>query len=199
MRGYKYVKRGLDIFIAYFSLVFSYIPMLIIAILIYICDGGPVIFRQIRVGKGGRLFVCYKFRTMRNDAPSTLSTEEFKNACDYITPLGAFLRRTSLDELPQLINVLIGDMSIVGPRPLIPEEREMHRTRKNIGVYNARPGITGLAQVCGRDRLPAARKLECDGIYVENMSLSSDVRILIGTVKKVILGDGIKLHRERKY
>lgn len=191
MLKYKYLKRALDIFIAYFSLIFSYIPMLIIALLIYFIDGGPIIFKQLRVGKDGKLFVCYKFKTMRNDAPKNLSTEQFKNSSDYITPLGGILRRMSLDELPQLFNVLCGDMSIVGPRPLIPEETSMHKIRRSNGVYDVRPGITGLAQVCGRDRLSDNRKAECDIIYVKNMHFSSDVRILAGTLAKVFSSDGI--------
>ena len=188
---YVILKRFFDIIIAYLLLLICYIPMIIIALLIKITDSGPVIFRQTRVGKNGRCFVCYKFRTMRCDAPSELSTKEFLNASEYITSFGAFLRRTSLDELPQLFNVLAGDMSIVGPRPLIPNEKEMHVLRKELGVYNARPGITGLAQVCGRDNLEDIRKAECDAIYVTNMCLICDLNIMLSTVKGVIRKDGI--------
>ena len=188
---YVFLKRFFDISIAYILLLISYIPMIIIAILVKIIDGGPVIFRQTRVGKNGRLFICYKFRTMRCNAPSELSTKEFFNADEYITPFGAFLRRTSLDELPQLFNVLAGDMSLVGPRPLIAGEKEMHVLRKELGVYNVRPGITGLAQVCGRDRLDDFRKAECDAIYVSNMCFICDLSIMLTTVKGVIKKDGI--------
>lgn len=192
LKRYKFLKRVLDIIIAYFLLLFLYFPMLIIALSIYVIDGGPIIFKQVRVGKNGRTFVCYKFRTMYTSAPRNLSTEEFKNASEYVTRTGAFLRKTSLDELPQLLNVLAGEMSIIGPRPLIPEEKELHSLRKKTGVYEARPGITGLAQICGRDRLSNERKLECDVIYAENMCLINDIKILKGTVFKIIKGDGVK-------
>ncbi len=192
MRGYKTIKRILDVILAYFGLILAYLPMLIIALSIYFTDGGPVIFKQLRVGREGRPFVCYKFRTMRSDAPKNLSTEQFKNSHEYITKTGAFLRKYSLDELPQLFNVLSGDMSIVGPRPLIPEETTVHSTRKTWGVYQVRPGITGLAQICGRDRLSNERKLECDVIYTQNMCLSNDFKILTTTLLKIIKGDGVK-------
>ena len=188
---YIFFKRFVDIIVAYILLLIAYLPMAVIAFIIKITDGGPVIFRQRRIGKNGRCFICYKFRTMRCDAPSELSTKEFVNAVEYITPFGAFLRKTSLDELPQLLNVLAGDMSLVGPRPLISGEKDMHILRKALGVYNVRPGITGLAQVCGRDRLSDLRKAECDAIYVSNMSFVGDLYIVLTTVKGVIKRDGI--------
>jgi len=192
MKTYRHTKAVFDIILAYFMLLLAYLPMLIISAAIYFVDGGPVIFKQLRIGKGGRPFVCYKFRTMRSDAPHNLSTEEFKNATKYITKTGAFLRKTSLDELPQLFNVLSGDMSIIGPRPLIPEENDIHEIRKKTGVYDLRPGITGLAQICGRDRLSNSRKLECDIIYKENICFATDLKILRGTVTKILKGDGVK-------
>lgn len=188
---YIFLKRFIDITVAYFLLLICYIPMIVIAALIKVFDGGPVIFRQKRIGRDGKVFVCYKFRTMRRDAPSNVSTKDFINAEEYITPLGSFLRKTSLDELPQLFNVLAGDMSIVGPRPLIPNEQDMHGLRKKLGVYTARPGITGLAQVCGRDRLSDDRKAECDAIYVSNMCFSCDLYIIVSTVRGVMKKDGI--------
>jgi O-antigen biosynthesis protein WbqP len=165
---------------------------LIIALLIKIDSKGPVIFKQVRIGLNGKKFVCYKFRTMRTDAPKNLSTEEFKNSEDFITPIGSFLRRTSLDEIPQLFNVLAGDMSIVGPRPLIPHEKEIHAIRKRFDVYSVRPGITGLAQICGRDRLSDIKKVECDAIYVENISFACDIQIVITTLWRVFSKDGVK-------
>ena len=188
---YIFLKRFIDIIVAYFLLLICYIPMIAIALIIKVVDGGPVIFRQKRVGREGKLFVCYKFRTMRCDAPQNISTKDFVNAGEYITPLGAFLRRTSLDELPQLFNVLAGEMSLVGPRPLIPNEKDMHYLRKTLEVYDASPGITGLAQVCGRDRLSDNRKAECDAIYVSNMCFSCDLYIIVSTVCGVLKKDGI--------
>ena len=192
MDNYKFAKRARDVILAYFLLLFAYFPMLIIALSIYIVDGGPIIFKQIRIGKGGKPFVCYKFRTMYTNAPHNLSTEDFKDASEYITKTGAFLRKTSLDELPQLLNVLAGEMSIIGPRPLIPEEKHLHSARKTMGVYKACPGITGLAQICGRDRLSNERKLECDVIYIENLSFINDIKIFKATISKIINGEGVK-------
>lgn len=193
---YRFFKRLLDVIVAYMLLLMCYLPMILIAILIKIDDGGPVIFKQIRIGMRGKSFVCYKFRTMRTDAPSELSTSEFTNANEYITRIGVFLRKTSLDELPQLFNILIGEMSFVGPRPLIKNEYEIHNARKKYGVYSVRPGLTGLAQVCGRDKLSDLRKAECDAVYVTNMSFVSDLNIMVSTVIKVIKREGNAEYKE---
>ena len=193
---YRFFKRLLDVIFAYMLLLMCYLPMILIAILIKIDDGGPVIFKQIRIGMRGKSFVCYKFRTMRTDAPSELSTSEFTNANEYITRIGVFLRKTSLDELPQLFNILIGEMSFVGPRPLIKNEYEIHNARKKYGVYSVRPGLTGLAQVCGRDKLSDLRKAECDAVYVTNMSFVSDLNIMVSTVIKVIKREGNAEYKE---
>lgn len=187
---YRFFKRLLDVMFAYTLLLICYIPMILIAIIIKFNDGGPVIFRQVRIGMNGKSFVCYKFRTMRCDAPSELSTAEFTNAHEYITPIGIFLRKTSLDELPQLFNILVGEMSFVGPRPLIKKERQIHNVRNKYGVYKVRPGLTGLAQICGRDNLSDLRKAECDAIYVTNMSFLSDFNIILSTIIKVIKKEG---------
>ena len=191
-RIYKYLKRILDIIFSYTLLIIFCIPMVVISVTIRLCDGHSAIFKQIRIGKNEKKFVCYKFRTMRTDAPSNLSTNEFSDAYQYVTRTGAFLRRTSLDELPQLFNVLVGDMSFIGPRPLIPKEKEIHKMRKNAGVYNVRPGITGLAQICGRDRLSDQRKAECDAIYSNNINFITDLIIIKKTISNVMSKDGIK-------
>ena len=195
---YAHIKRIFDTVLAYFILLVAYIPMLFIAILIKLTSEGGVIFRQVRIGAGGRRFICYKFRTMRCDAPSNLSTAEFADAESYITPIGRFLRRTSLDELPQLFNVICGEMSLVGPRPLIPEERDMHEKRHELGIYAVRPGMTGLAQIMGRDELEDADKLRYDTEYVSRIGFMTDARIIFCTVAKVISADGIKEDRVRK-
>lgn len=195
--GYRIIKRIIDILLAYFLLFLLYPLMLIIALCIKLYDGEYVIFKQRRVGLDGKPFVCYKFRTMRIDAPSNLSTTEFKDASSYITPIGAFLRKTSLDELPQLINVLCGQMSLIGPRPLILNEREMHKIRMDHGAYSLRPGITGLAQICGRDELDDRRKILCDIIYTQGVSFKTDAYILFLTVGKVINGEGIKCKKNK--
>ncbi len=195
---YAYVKRALDVFFAYMILLVAYIPMLFIALAIKLTSQGSVIFRQVRIGAGGRRFVCYKFRTMREDAPTNLSTAEFADADAYVTSVGRFLRRTSLDELPQLFNVLGGDMSLVGPRPLIPEEKEVHRQRRELGVYAVRPGITGLAQVMGRDMLTDEEKVGYDTEYATEIDFALDVRIILSTFGKVLSADGVGKKAERK-
>ena len=187
---YRVAKRGLDILISYLLLAILYIPMLVIAAAIRLGTGESAIFRQVRVGADGRNFVCYKFRTMRSEAPSDIPTSDFKDAERYVTPVGRLLRATSLDELPQLFNVLVGDMSIVGPRPLIVGESEAHMMRQGSGAYSVRPGITGLAQINGRDMINAVKKVYYDTVYAYNMSFLGDARILFRTVFKVFSRDG---------
>jgi len=191
MKKYLILKRIFDVLISYIFLIFSYFPMLVIALIIKISDGGPVIFKQIRIGLNLRPFVCYKFRTMTIDAPSDISTKDFRDAKRYVTKFGAFLRRTSLDELPQLLNVLAGDMSLIGPRPLIPNEKNVHEMRKRLGVYAVRPGISGLAQVSGRDELDDILKIECDAMYADNLSFKTDLGIAFKTVVNVLKREGI--------
>lgn len=188
---YRYSKRFLDILFSFLLLCFLWLPMLFIAVLIRLTSRGGALFRQIRVGQGGVPFVCYKFRTMYEDAPRNCPTSDFTNAERFVTPIGRFLRRSSLDELPQLWNVLRGQMSLVGPRPLIPCEAEVHAWRMRCGVYQLRPGITGLAQVCGRDRLPDAEKTRLDVRYAKRVSFWEDVRIVAKTVLRVCSGDGV--------
>ena len=195
---YARPKRAIDLLLAYLLLLVAYVPMLVIALLIRLTTDGSVIFRQIRIGAGGKSFVCYKFRTMRCDAPTNLSTAEFTDADSYVTSVGRFLRRTSLDELPQLFNVLCGDMSIIGPRPLIPSERAVHEMRTSLGVYSVRPGISGLAQVFGRDSLGDTEKVIYDAEYVRGMSFISDIKILCITVIKVFACENVGLCGRRE-
>ncbi len=166
--------------------------MLIIFIAVKLDTPGKGIFKQIRVGKNGELFVCYKFRTMYTSAPPCRPSSEFYDAHKYVTPVGKFLRRSSLDELPQLYNVLKGDMSLVGPRPLILAESEVHRSRKQSGVYKLRPGITGLAQVRGRDSLNDTEKVALDTKYLMEVGFISDAKILGETVFRVVRSENIK-------
>ncbi len=190
-RSYTAVKRLFDIIISFVALLFASVPMIIIALIVKFTSKGPVLFRQPRVGKGGKLFNCLKFRTMYTDAPNALATCEFENPERYITGPGKILRKTSLDELPQLLNILKGDMSIVGPRPLIPKETEVHELRTSYGVYTIRPGLTGWAQVKGRDRLDSHSKSALDKYYVENRSFLLDLKILCYTVPKVLFGSDV--------
>ncbi len=188
---YLYLKRILDIFFSAVLLVLLFIPMLILGVAVAATSKGGAIFKQPRIGLNGEIFICYKFRTMYTSAPKNRPTAEFDDAEKYITPIGRFLRKSSLDELPQLINVLKGDMSLVGPRPLIQEEAELHYLRKRCGVYNLRPGITGLAQINGRDMLSSTEKARLDARYSRHPSLPADTRIILKTVGGTVLGRGI--------
>ena len=190
-QAYALVKRLLDIVLASVLLFLLALPMATVGLLIRLTSAGGAIFRQKRIGRGGRTFVCYKFRTMYIDAPKNRPTSDFADAERYITPIGKILRRTSLDELPQLFNVIIGDMSLVGPRPLIADECEMHDMRRRCGVYSVRPGITGLAQVRGRDMLADTDKARYDARYVRRMGVIEDARIIFATLTRAVSGNGI--------
>ena len=188
---YDKIKRALDFFFALLLLLLALIPCGVISLLIIATSRGPALFTQKRIGKGGTPFNCYKFRTMYADAPQYCATPDFQDADSFITPLGKILRKTSLDELPQLFNVLRGDMSFIGPRPLIPEETQIHEARLKKGVYLLRPGISGLAQINGRDRIDAETKVRYDEEYLHNVSFSFDAKILLGTVFGVLRGNDI--------
>ena len=188
MRGYFILKRILDIALAAALLFLLAIPMCFIALAIVLDSDGGAIFRQIRVGRGGREFVCYKFRTMYASAPDRCPKSMLSDPQKYVTPVGRLLRRTSLDELPQLFNVLVGDMSLVGPRPLVAEEGEIHDLRRRCGVYRLRPGITGLSQISGRDDLGDIEKVRLDTRYARSVSLGADARIILGTLRHAATG-----------
>ena len=163
---------------------------LVIAVMIKVESKGPVIFKQVRVGKDSNKFVIYKFRSMRVGTPN-VATKLLNNPYSYITKTGNILRRTSLDELPQLVNIIKGDMLFVGPRPLVCSEYELIDLRKKKGVDKVYPGITGWAQVNGRDELVLEEKVKYDSIYVENRSILFDIKIVLLTFVKVIKREGI--------
>lgn len=183
------MKRFFDFVCSLLAIIILSPILLILSGIILLDSGRPVIFRQQRVGLGNQLFDICKFRTMKQgtrNAP-TAELKEFKHC---VTRCGRFLRKTSLDELPQLFNILRGEMSFVGPRPLIPEEQEIRALRESSGVYRVRPGVTGLAQVNGRDLLTAEQKVAYDAYYVEHHTLAMDIRILFETVAAVLTGKG---------
>ena len=169
--------------------------MLVIVVAIRADSEGRAIFKQRRRGRGGREFICYKFRTMYTDAPAYSPAASFEGYERYVTRVGGFLRKTSLDELPQLFNVLKGDMSLVGPRPLICEEEHIHEQRMRAGVYFLRPGITGMAQVNGRKRLDDDEKLRNDRYYLSNVRLGLDFRILCRTFSNAIKREELENNR----
>ena len=190
-RKYHIVKRILDILISACSLLVLFIPMLILMMCVYIDDPGKVIFSQNRVGKDGKLFKIYKIRTMKASAPGNLSAAEFRDADRFVTRIGSLLRKFSLDELPQLVNVLKGDMSIIGPRPLIAEESRIHELRMQFGVYQTRPGITGLAQINGRNNISVSGKVRWEVKYLEKYGFKEDFSILFSTIPKILLGSDV--------
>ena len=187
---YTVLKRVFDISVSAVALTFLLPLFVIVAILIKLDSEGSVIFSQNRVGKNGNLFKVYKFRTMKVNAPHEMATSDLSDPYAHITRIGRFLRKTSIDELPQLFNVLKGDMSLVGPRPLIMGESDVHKLRMREGVYDVRPGVTGWAQVNGRDCVPAEEKVYFDKEYVIRRSIAFDMLIFAKTVSVVIGGQG---------
>lgn len=193
-RWYRdFFKRGFDIFLSLIALIIFAIPMLIIALWIKVdSPHEKVLFKQERIGIDNVPFTILKFRSMRDDAPHQMATENFENPEMYITRVGKILRKTSLDELPQLLNVLKGDMSIVGPRPLIPKEKYVLKLRDEYGANKILPGITGLAQVHGRDQVTDENKASYDGKYALNVSLLLDASIILKTVSDVVRSRGVR-------
>lgn len=187
----KYLKRLIDIILSACALLILFPILLIISIAIVIDSPGRVLFCQKRVGKGKTHFNILKFRTMRADAPANMPTHELSDPEKWITHTGRFLRKTSLDELPQIINILAGNMSIVGPRPALWNQFDLIEERDKYGANDIRPGLTGWAQINGRDELSIEKKAAFDGEYAQNVSFAFDLRCFFGTVFPVLRGDGV--------
>ena len=188
-----FFKRGFDIFFSLVAIIILAIPMMIIALWIKIdSPREKVLFKQERIGINNVPFTILKFRSMRDDAHNQMTTDNFENPEVYITRVGKILRKTSMDELPQLLNVLKGDMSIVGPRPLIPKEKYVLKLRDEYGANKILPGITGLAQVHGRDQVTDENKASYDGKYALNVSLLLDASIILKTVSDVVRSRGVR-------
>ncbi|MBR1821175.1 MAG: sugar transferase [Clostridia bacterium] len=188
---YTYVKRTLDCLLAALALAALSPLMLIIALIVKATSPGPVFFGQYRVGRNKAHFRILKFRTMRTCAPKNRPTHLMQNADAFITPTGRFLRKYSLDELPQLINILRGDMSIVGPRPALWNQYDLIAERDKYGANGVRPGLTGWAQINGRDELPIEVKARLDGEYVRRMGFLFDLRCVLRTVFSVARAEGV--------
>lgn len=189
----RYIKRALDVLISLVSLLVLSPLFLLIALLIRLDSAGPVIFRQKRYGRHRQLFEIYKFRTMRTDTPSDVPTNDLQQAGSYITPLGRVLRKTSLDELPQLWNILKGDMALIGPRPALWNQYDLMELRDRYGASDIRPGLTGWAQVNGRDYLSRdlEKKARRDGEYARHITFWFDVKVFLLTLVKVVNRQGI--------
>lgn len=186
MAPYAVCKRALDILLAAMGLFLLSPLFFAVAFAVRVDSRGPILFRQVRMGRGMEPFLLYKFRTMSVGAPRDCATSLFVTPERYITRVGAFLRKTSLDELPQLYNVLRGDMSLLGPRPVVLSESDLILRRAHLGVYRVRPGISGLSQVRGRDLLSDREKAALDGRYAARMSFFSDLFLLISTFFAVL-------------
>ena len=189
---YPMLKRLFDITASFFGILLLFPVFIVLICVIKISSPGSAFFKQKRIGRYKEFFDMLKFRTMRTDAPRDIPTHLLQNPYAYITPIGRFLRKTSLDELPQLFHILIGDMSLVGPRPALWNQDDLAAERDKYGANDVRPGLTGLAQIKGRDELPIEVKAAYDGEYVEKMSFLFDLKILFLTVFSVAKGEGVK-------
>ena len=189
----RYFKRALDVLISLLALVVLSPVLALLAVAIKLDSKGPVLFSQKRYGRDQRLFHIYKFRTMRVDTPHDVPTNDLRDPHSYITRLGGFLRKSSLDELPQLWNILKGDMSLIGPRPALWNQYDLMALRRQHGADAIRPGLSGWAQVNGRDELgeDLERKAQLDGEYARNITFGFDVKCLLLTVLRVLDHRGV--------
>ena len=190
-KTYIIIKSIFDILLSLIALIILLPFFVIFAIIIKVESKGPIFFKQKRVGKNKKLFTIYKFRTMRIDTPKDIPTHMLENPELYITKFGKFMRKTSIDELPQLINILKGDMSFIGPRPALWNQEDLIEERDKYGANNIKPGLTGLAQISGRDELEIPVKAKLDGEYVKKVSLLFDIKIFFKTIYKVFKHDGV--------
>ena len=188
---YLKLKRVIDIILSFIGLIILLPVFIVIIIAIIIDSKGPILFCQKRLGKDKTFFYILKFRTMRVDTPKDTPTHLLKNPDQYITKVGKLLRKTSLDELPQIWNIFVGQMSIIGPRPALWNQYDLISERDKYGANNIRPGLTGWAQINGRDELPIEVKARLDGEYAKNITFSMDVKCFFLTIKSVLMRDGV--------
>lgn len=188
---YSIIKRLGDIFLSLIGVIILCPLFIIIAIAIKLDSEGPVIFKQKRFGRYKKSFYVLKFRTMKVESPKYVATRDLHNSEQWITKVGSFLRKTSLDELPQLCNILVGNMSIVGPRPVAISELDVIEAREQYGANDILPGLTGWAQINGRDNLSTDVKARLDGYYVQHRSLTMDIKCIVRTIPYVLKRKGI--------
>lgn len=190
-KKYLPVKRAMDLLLSGGAIIF-FSPLLAgIAVAIKLDSPGPILFKQKRVGKDKKLFEIYKFRTMRTDTPSNMPTHMLKDPQQYITRVGRFLRKTSLDELPQLFNILKGDMYVVSTRPALWNQYDLIEERDKYGVHQIAPGLTGWAQINGRDELEIPVKARFDGEYIKKLGFWMDLKCFFGTIISVLKHEGV--------
>lgn len=198
------LKRVIDFLLSLIGIVVLSPVLLILAIIIKVTSPGPVLFKQERMGKDNVRFKIFKFRSMRIDTPKDVPTHMLSNPDQYITSVGKFMRKTSLDELPQLFNILKGDMAVIGPRPSLPNQYDLNELRDKNGASSIKPGLTGLAQISGRDELEIDVKAALDGEYVKKMSFLFDCKCFFGTITSVLKHDGVveggtgEMHKEEE-
>lgn len=186
------VKRAIDIVLSGIGIIVLIVPMLLVALIIFIDEPGSPIFLQKRVGKNKKIFGLLKFKSMKKDAPHDIPTHLMENPERYMLRCGKFIRKFSIDELPQLINIFLGHMSIVGPRPALWNQDDLVAERDKYGANDVRPGLTGWAQINGRDELDIPEKAKLDGDYVKRENFAFDCRCFFGTFTKVLHHDGYK-------
>lgn len=184
------MKRLLDVTLGLAAAIALIVPFLLLAVLVKLTSKGPILYWSDRIGRDNRVFSMPKLRTMRIDTP-VVATHLLANPAQFLTPIGGFLRKSSLDELPQLWCIVRGDMSVVGPRPALFNQHNLIAMRTEQGVHMVRPGLTGWAQVNGRDELPMADKVRLDADYIQRQSLGFDCKVILMTVAKVMRREGI--------
>lgn len=197
-KKYIIIKNILDFILSLLALIILLPFFSIFAIIIKLESKGPIFFKQKRIGKDKKEFYIYKFRTMRTDTPKDMPTHLLKDAESYITKSGKIFRKTSIDELPQILNILKGQMSIIGPRPALWNQYDLIKERDKYNANSIRPGLTGWAQVNGRDELEIPIKAKFDGEYVEKMSFLFDLKIFFETIVKVFKHDGVVEGKKEK-
>ena len=189
----RFVKRAIDFVLALSGLILASWLYLIIYIAIRLDSPGPAVFKQKRIGKDKKIFEIYKFRTMTKDTPRDIPTHLFQNPEAYVTRVGKVLRKFSLDEIPQLVNILKGDMAVVGPRPALYNQDDLIAERDRYGANAVRPGLTGWAQVHGRDELEIPEKARLDGYYVKHIGFPIDLKCFLKTIKVALGGEGLRI------
>lgn len=190
-KAYLKLKYAVDFLLSLIGLILLALPMLVLMLIIKIDDPGPVFFRQKRIGKDQKTFQMLKFRTMKSSTPRDMPTHLLKNPEQYITRVGRILRKSSLDELPQIFNILMGHMSVVGPRPALWNQYDLMEERETYGAHQVRPGLTGWAQINGRDELEIPVKAALDGEYVRKLGLCMDLKCFFGTFLAVFSAKGV--------
>lgn len=191
MKLYINAKRIIDVLLAFVGILLLWPFLIIIALFIKLDSKGPIFFRQKRIGKGKSTFYILKFRTMKVDTPNDMPTHLLEDPDFFITSVGKILRKTSLDEFPQIFNILKGEMSIIGPRPALWNQKDLIQERDKYGANDVYPGLTGWAQINGRDELPIEIKAKLDGEYVKKIGVFMDIKCFFGTIISVIKSEGV--------